>query len=158
MPLMTRDEYHHSICEIISTKSHCLSRKVGAIIVRDNRILSTGYNGPPVGFRHCSTVSPDRGVCPRKVAGYSSGDGLHMCPATHAEANCIATAARMGVGVDGATMYMNSVVACKNCFGLILNAGLRELVVESLDTYDKMTVDIMKASISRVRVRIFSHL
>ncbi|MCK5607088.1 cytidine deaminase [Candidatus Pacearchaeota archaeon] len=155
---MTWDYYFHCICLSVASKSNCLSRQIGAIIVKDNRIICTGYNGPPVGFRHCSTVTADEGVCPRRVAGFASGDGLHLCPANHAEANCIATAAMMGIQLKGTTMYCGCEIPCKTCFGLILNAGISEIVTETLLGYDELAVEMMKNSITRITVRQFSHL
>jgi dCMP deaminase len=155
---MTRDEYHLNVCKIVASNSRCLSRQIGVILVRDNHIICTGYNGPPVGFRHCEKVTSDPGVCPRKVSGFVSGEGLKYCPANHAEANVIATAAKMGICTEGATMCMTCGIPCKSCFGLILNAGIKKLVVTSSEFYDELSEEIMKSSITDIHVRMFSHL
>lgn len=84
-------------------------------------------------------------ICPRRAKGYKSGEGLHECPAAHAEANAIANAARLGVSVRGGTMYMNTKeVACKDCMVLIVNAGIHELVTLECGVYHEMSFDIAK--------------
>lgn len=145
---MTWDKYFLYICESISSKSPCLSRQIGAIIVRENSIVSTGYNGPARGFPHC-----DGTECPRRTMGFQSGEGLEHCPATHAEANCIANAARLGVSVRGASLYMSTQCPCKECMGLIVNAGLSEVVVTDLRPYHRLSLDI--AQYGKVRIRRF---
>lgn len=141
------DTYYHSICEVVSTKSPCLSRQIGAILVKDKVIVSTGFNGPARGYPHC------KHECPRKVAGYKSGEGLHLCPATHAEANCIASAARSGVSVAGTTLYMNCIIPCKDCINILTNAGIREVVVDELDPYHEVSLSI--AYNAGVKIRSF---
>uniref|UniRef100_A0A6M3JMA3 Putative CMP/dCMP deaminase zinc-binding n=1 Tax=viral metagenome TaxID=1070528 RepID=A0A6M3JMA3_9ZZZZ len=155
------DTYFHSICVTVSTKSPCLSRKIGAVIVKDHSIVSTGYNGPPRGIPHCgqdrflsdTTVSKQfddilllpnirRRIdfeCPRRVLGYESGTHMELCPAQHAEENAISNAARLGVSVLGSTLYMNSVIPCSKCFGTLINAGITEVVIEEVKAYDKHT-------------------
>jgi len=145
---MKWDSYFHSICSAVASKSPCLSRKIGAILVRDHSVISTGYNGPPRGVPHCGH---DRYMkdgllskyisktCPRKLLGYESGTHMELCPAQHAEVNAISNAARLGVSVLGSTLYMNSVIPCKNCFGALINAGITEIVVDEVTVYDKHT-------------------
>jgi len=165
------DLYFHKICESIASKSPCLSRKIGAILVFDHSIISTGYNGPARGIPHCGRTrwSIDKGLveivrkrndveevdffdtCPRKVLGYSSGTHLELCPAQHAEENCISNAARLGVSVVGSTLFMNCVIPCKNCFSTLINAGVREIVVDRADVYDKHTKFIIDNSSIKIR-------
>lgn len=133
------DKYFHTICEAVSSKSPCLSRQIGAVLVRDKSIISTGYNGPARGFPHC-----EGSTCPRKIAGHKSGEGLEHCPAAHAETNAIANAARVGVNASGSTLYMNSVIPCKFCAVSIVNAGIEEVVVSFMDFYHKISADIFK--------------
>jgi dCMP deaminase len=83
--------------------------------------------------------------------GYSSGEGLHLCPATHAEQNCVAQAARLGISVKGATMYMTCEIPCKVCMGILVNAGVSELVCSSLNFYDDITERLVKESGIKVR-------
>ena len=155
---MNWDTYFHSICEAVSSKSPCLSRKIGAILVRDHSIISTGYNGPPRGVPHCGhprimkdevlanelakidwRVSEINLTCPRKLMSFASGEGMQWCPAQHAEANCISNAARIGASTIGTTLYMNCVIPCKNCFGALINAGIVEIVIDNAKVYDKHT-------------------
>ena len=140
------DGYFHTICEAIASKSPCLSRQIGAVLVRDKSIISTGYNGPARGFPHCNGD-----ICPRKVAGYLSGEGLEHCPAAHAETNAIANAARVGVNASGSILYMNSVIPCKFCAVSIVNAGIAEVVVKLLDYYHKISQDIFKYGDVKIR-------
>lgn len=143
------DEYLLTICTAISSKSPCMSRQIGAILIRDKSIISTGYNGPARGFPHCKGD-----ICPRRVAGYPSGDGLEHCPAAHAETNAIANAARIGSNVSGSILYMNSVVPCKFCAVSIVNAGISEVVVEFLDFYHKVSRNIF--TLGGVTLRSFN--
>jgi len=102
--------------------------------VKDKSIISTGYNGPPRGISHCEGV-----FCPRQLQGFKSGEGLHLCPATHAEANCIAQAAKNGISTAGSIMYVTCNVPCKNCLAVIINAGIEEVVCTSLDFYNELS-------------------
>lgn len=179
-PIMDRwDKYFHELCIAVATKSPCLSRKIGAILVRDKSILSTGYNGPPRGVPHCGherltkdkvlqdTISSHsivfdteetkerfirfRDECPRRVLGYQSGTHMELCPAQHAEENAISNAARLGVSVLESTLYMNCVIPCKGCFGTLINAGIVEVVVEETKVYDKHTQFLIDNSTIHIR-------
>lgn len=123
-------DYFLSICKAVANNSKCHSRQIGAILVRDRAIISTGYNGPPREIDHCADV------CPRQKLGYKSGEGLHLCRAVHAEINCIAQAARNGINTKYATMYMTCGIPCKNCAGVIINAGISSIWCASTDLYD----------------------
>ena len=151
------DDYFITICKAVASKSHCLSRQIGSVIVRDNSIVSTGYNGPARGYPHCEAVRseiPDitvteecihiEMVCPRHAKGYKSGKGLDECPAGHAESNAIANAARLGVNIAGTTLYLNCLIPCKDCMILIVNAGISTVVPETCEPYHKMSLAIAK--------------
>lgn len=127
------DSYFLSICKSIASKSPCLSRQIGAILVRDKSIVSTGYNGPARNFPHCEDQ------CRRRKLGLKSGEGLHLCPAAHAELNCIANAARNGVSTIGTTLYMNCIIPCKDCMIALVNAGIKEVVVTEDEFYHTMS-------------------
>jgi len=134
---MNWDEYFLRIAKEVAGRSHCLSRQIGAILVKNRSIISTGYNGPPRGFPHCE------GECPRQAAGFKSGGGLHMCPAVHAEVNAIANAARLGVSTKNTTMYLTCNVPCKDCLAVIINAGITEVVVPDMDDfYDTLSQEM----------------
>jgi len=175
---MTWDEYFHNLCCAVAGKSPCKSRQIGAILVKNKRVISTGYNGPAMGIPHCGeqrfmvdpmltvdtlklTEMPVREVnvsvsltCPRKLAGYASGEGLHMCPAIHAEVNAVIMADPERR--QGSTLYMNSVIPCINCFSVLINGGVAEIVVEKLDNYSPHAQYIVNSS--RIKLRTFDHL
>ena len=131
---MTWDYYYLNICRAVASNSKCHSRQIGAIIVRDHVVICTGYNGPPRGFPHCSDP------CPRRRLGYDTGQGLHLCPAAHAERNAVDQAARLGIATAGATMYMNCPVPCKDCLITLIQAGIVEVVCTDPDSlYDYMS-------------------
>ena len=96
------DEYFMEIAEIVKTRSTCLRRQVGAVIVKDNRIITTGYNGAPSGLRHCTDI----GGCERERLHIPSGQRHELCRALHAEQNAIIQAAKVGVSTEGATIYI----------------------------------------------------
>ena len=131
---MSWDNYFKELATVVASNSKCLSRQIGAVLVKDRAIISTGYNGPPRGVPHCKGS-----ICPRQLQGYKSGEGLHLCPATHAEANCIAQAARNGVSTLNSIMYLTCNIPCKNCLALMINAGIEEAVCISLDWYDDLS-------------------
>jgi dCMP deaminase len=145
------DTYFHTICVALATKSPCLSRQIGAVLVRDNSIVSTGFNGPARGYAHCGrhTAAFEDPICPRRVAGYKSGEGLYMCPAAHAEANTIANAARIGAVTVGTTLYMNCIIPCKDCAIILVNAGIVEIVVDDETPYHAMSLGILNKVIIR---------
>ena len=135
------DQYYLNISKVVASNSRCLSRQVGAILVFDKVVVATGYNGPPRGVSHCLGD-----ICPRRQLGFSSGEGLHLCPAAHAETNCIYNAARVGVQTLDTTMYMTCGVPCKECLKGIINAGIKELVCTSLDHYDLLSGLLLRDS------------
>jgi dCMP deaminase len=142
---MDWDSYFLSIADAVSKKSNCLSIKRGCIIVKDKQILSTGYNGPPAGYPHCDDEEYRRELlhlmdrvmkeedidkCPRKVAGFKSGQGTAYCSASHAETNAIVSAAKYGISVRGATIYCNfKEIPCRECAKLIVNAGITNVIL-----------------------------
>ncbi len=157
---MIWDEYFYNMCKVVASKSPCLSRKIGAILVRNKSIISTGYNGPPRGVPHCKPfyrafngkeIINITNTCPRRSKGYKSGEGLEECPAQHAEENAITNAARNGVSTLGCSLYLNTIIPCKNCFGTLINAGIDEIVVEKLEFYDNYTEVLFKNSNISIR-------
>ena len=162
------DRYFHKICVSVASKSSCMSRQIGGILVKDKSIVSTGYNGAPRGVPHCgeerllsdpilcealSEEEPPKvnTTCPRKILGYKSGEGMQWCPAQHAEENCVSNAARLGVSVLGSTLYMNSVIPCQKCYGTLINAGIAEIVVDVDKLYDPHTQFIINTSDIEIR-------
>jgi len=116
------DEYFINIAEVVATRSNCSSRSVGAIIVNDNRIVSTGYNGTPKGYQNCF-----EGGCVRCASGTNTGEKLEECLCVHAEANAIIQAAYHGGQVKGSTLYC-TLEPCLSCAKLIINAGISRIV------------------------------
>ena len=156
---MTWDEYYHNICIAVGQRTRCMSRKIGAILVRDKSILATGYNGPSRGVPHCNeryiidNENPEyHDICPRQVLEFKSGEGLEYCIASHAEANTIINAAFTGVKTKGTTMYMTCGIPCKDCLKTIINAGIKEIVVTKLEYYDLLSSFLLINSSLEVRV------
>ncbi len=116
------DDYFMKITRDVSLRATCVKRTVGAIIVKDNRILSTGYNGTPKGFEHCTEQS-----CIRKQMNLPSGQRHELCRGLHAEQNAIIQAAWHGVKIEGGTMYCNY-QPCVICVKMMINAGIVKLV------------------------------
>src|SRR5690606_29696067 len=116
------DAYFLSIAQVVASRSNCVKRHVGAIIARDKRIISTGYNGTPRGTRNCN-----EGGCPRCNAFAESGTRLDECLCSHGEENAIVQAAYHGVSVRGGSLY-TTFFPCLFCTKLIINAGIAEVV------------------------------
>jgi len=116
------DEYFMKIAQVASMRSNCIKRKVGAVIVRDKRIISTGYNGTPRGTKNCN-----EGGCPRCNSLASSGTRLDECLCSHAEENSITQAAYHGTSVRDGTLY-TTFAPCLMCTKMIINSGIVEVV------------------------------
>lgn len=114
------DDYFMKIAEVVASISTCLRRKAGAVLVKDKRILSTGYNGVPKGLPHCEETG-----CPRK--NYASGTHHELCRAVHSEQNAIVQAAIHGVSIEGATLYCTH-KPCTLCTKMLINAGIERVV------------------------------
>lgn len=117
------DRYFLRMAELASMRSSCLTRRVGAVAVKDKQILSTGYNGPPSKMPHCTE-------CKRK-GDRVSGANYNDCPAVHAEVNCLLQAAKFGIELKGATIYCTA-MPCNGCFGALVNAGIVEVVTDDI--------------------------
>ncbi len=120
-PRPSWDSYFMSIAKIVATRSTCLRRKVGAILVKDSRILATGYNGAPAGLKHCLEIG-----CLRDKMGVPSGQRHEICRALHAEQNCLIQAASCGISVTGATLYCTN-LPCIICTKMLINAGINSI-------------------------------
>ena len=118
------DEYFMEIARQVATRSTCTRRRIGAVVVRDKRILATGYNNVPSGIEHCTT----RG-CLRDELGIPSGERHELCRGIHAEQNAIAQAARNGVSIEGSMVYCTA-QPCILCAKLMINAGIKEIVFD----------------------------
>lgn len=116
------DDYFMEIARVVASRSTCLRQNVGAVIVRDKRILSTGYNGAPMGLPHCLDIG-----CLREQLKVPSGERHELCRAVHAEQNAIIQAAYHGVSIKDATLYTTH-QPCIMCAKMIINAGIRKVV------------------------------
>lgn len=164
------DRYFLNLCDVVASNSKCLSRKIGAVLVKDNIVISTGYNGPARKIPSCDKrmcsdiflneelrkkdvlVSDIISICPRKFLGYKSGEGLEWCPAIHAEKNCLLSAARLGIKTKNSTLYINSKISpCTQCFSACIQAGVKEIVVIKNSLYDKSVSWCMENSSIIVR-------
>jgi len=141
------DTYFMEITRVVANRSTCLRRKVGATIIKDKRILTTGYNGAPHGLAHCQEVG-----CIRAEKQVPSGERHELCRALHAEQNAILQAALYGVSIQGATVYCTT-HPCVMCAKMIINAGMKEVVITK--SYpDQLAAELMAEA--GVKVRYYS--
>ena len=138
------DEYFMEITRLIATRTTCMRRAVGAVLVKEKRLLTTGYNGAPSGLDHCKEVG-----CLRQENDVPSGERAEMCRGLHAEQNAIIQAAFHGVSISGATLYCTT-LPCSICVKMLINAGIEEIVYE--DGYpDPLADKLLKEAQIRVR-------
>jgi dCMP deaminase len=121
----SKDTYFIGMANIASTRSTCLRRQHGAVLVKNGAIISTGYNGAPCGITSCDEI----GTCERERLGIAPGTQYEKCLSSHAEANAVIQAARHGVAVEGATLYVTG-PPCLMCSRVIVNAGIIEVVFQ----------------------------
>ena len=117
------DEYFMTIAKEVATRSTCLRRRVGAVLVMDKRILATGYNGAPRNIKHCNEVG-----CIREQMNVPSGQRHEICRALHAEQNALLQAAAYGVKIEGATLYCTT-QPCVMCAKMLINAGVSKIFI-----------------------------
>ncbi len=120
------DEYFMKVCSVVATRSTCLRRQVGAILVSERRILSSGYNGAPKDLAHCAEL----GGCYREQMKVPSGERQELCRALHAEQNAIIQAAVHGVKLENVTAYCTT-MPCVTCAKMLINADVRRIVYET---------------------------
>lgn len=118
------DSYFMQMAELAASRSTCMRRNVGAVIVKDKHVIASGYNGAPKGILHCE----ERGGCYRQKMGIPSGERQELCMAVHAEQNAIVQAAALGLNIEGATMYVTH-QPCIVCAKMIINAGIKRIVI-----------------------------
>lgn len=141
------DDYFMEITKLVAKRSTCLRRHVGAVIVRDRRILATGYNGAPRGMKHCSELG-----CLREKMGVPSGRMQELCRGLHAEQNAIIQAALFGVSIENSHIYTVT-QPCVVCAKMIINAGIKRIVFD--EPYpDQLAEDMIKeAGIELVNIK-----
>lgn len=134
------DTYFMDIAHVVARRSNCCRRHVAALIVRERRIVSTGYNGTPRGVKNCF-----EGGCARCAGNAPSGSSLEECICVHAEQNAICQAAYHGIRTAGATIYV-TISPCLTCAKLIINAGIREVVYGGDYAFTEQTEKLLKAA------------
>ncbi|HEX2965297.1 MAG TPA: cytidine/deoxycytidylate deaminase family protein [Syntrophorhabdaceae bacterium] len=138
------DSYFMEIADIVSKRSTCLRRSVGALIVKNKRILATGYNGAPTGLRHCMEAG-----CLRDQMKVASGERHELCRGLHAEQNAIIQAAYHGVSIEGAHVYCTH-LPCSICIKMLINAGIEK--VSYFDGYpDELSLKLIEESSMEIR-------
>ena len=139
------DEYFMAIAKLVSSRSTCMRRYVGAVLVKEKRILATGYNGAPSGITHCEKVG-----CIREKMKIPSGERHELCRGLHAEQNAIIQAAYHGVSIKGSILYITC-HPCSVCAKMIINAGIGEIIIK--DTYpDKIAAELLNEAGVKIRV------
>lgn len=131
------DEYFMEIAQVVSKRSTCLRRSVGAVIVKNKQILTTGYNGTPKGMDHCEVTG-----CLREQLNVPSGTRHELCRGIHAEQNAVIQAAVNGVSTEGATLYCTH-QPCVVCTKILINAGIQRVVYAN-PYPDKLAEEMMK--------------
>lgn len=138
------DEYFLEMAALVSKRSTCLRRSVGAVLVREKRILATGYNGAPSGLKHCIEVG-----CMRQKLKIPSGERHELCRALHAEQNALIQSSLHGISVKGATLYATN-QPCVICAKMLINSGIKEIVIAQ-GYPDKMSMDFLRQAKIKVR-------
>lgn len=139
------DEYFMTLANEVATRTTCMRRAVGAVIVKDKRILATGYNGVPSGLAHCGETG-----CLREELGVPSGQRHEICRGLHAEQNAIIQAARYGINIDGATIYVNT-QPCVVCAKMLINSGITEVVYQN-PYPDELAMSMLEEAGMKLRV------
>ena len=133
--------YFLKIAHDVAERSNCCRRKVGAVIVKDNHIIATGYNGTPAGTTDCF-----EGGCPRCNQPHTTGEKLDECLCVHAEQNAICQSAKYGNSVDGGHIYITC-SPCLTCLKLIINAGIRRIIFsEWYKPFNEQEINLIKES------------
>ncbi|MDP2913414.1 MAG: cytidine/deoxycytidylate deaminase family protein [Candidatus Omnitrophota bacterium] len=144
------DEYFMGIAELVSKRSTCLRRNVGAVLVKDRRILATGYNGAPSKIAHCSIIG-----CIREKLKIPSGERHELCRGLHGEQNALLQAALHGTSLKGASLY-STIQPCIICAKMIINAGIKEVIIKG--SYpDSMSKEFLRKANVRMRMLTGRH-
>jgi dCMP deaminase len=142
------DEYYLEIARAVAVRANCLRRQVGAVIVVDNAIIATGYNGTPVGVRNCCD-----GGCPRCASEAPPGAAYDSCICVHAEQNAIVFAARHGNATQGGTLY-TTLRPCFGCLKESIQAGIREIVFAEPFAYDGELEEVYQRLVEESGIRL----
>lgn len=139
------DEYFMTLAKQVATRTTCIRRAVGCVLVRDKRIIATGYNGAPTGLHHCAETG-----CIRQKLDVPSGERHELCRALHAEQNALIQAARYGLPVDGSTIYITT-QPCVVCAKMLINAGVQEIVYAN-PYPDELSLSMLEEAGIKLRV------
>jgi len=142
----TYDEYFMKMAYLAASRSTCLRRQVGAVLVKEKHVLSTGYNGPPKGLKHC-----DETGCLREQLGVPSGERHEICRGLHAEQNAIIQAAMFGVSIKDSVLYVTN-TPCVVCAKMLINAGVTEIVYDG-EYPDDLAMQMLAES--KIKLRRF---
>ncbi|MCU0666432.1 MAG: cytidine/deoxycytidylate deaminase family protein [Candidatus Omnitrophica bacterium] len=140
----TWDEYFMEVAFLVSKRATCFRRNVGAVLVKDKKILATGYNGAPSGLAHCSDIG-----CIREKLKVPSGQRHELCRGLHAEQNVILQAALHGVSTKDSMLYITN-QPCSICAKMLINAGIKEIVIAG-EYPDEMSAGFLKEAKIKVR-------
>jgi len=144
LPRKSKDDYFAEIADLVSSRSTCLRNQVGAVIVKESQILTTGYNGAPKGLTHCEDVG-----CIREKLKVKPGERHELCRGLHAEQNAVIQAAYHGISVRGASLYCTT-RPCSICTKMLINAGIVEIVY--IEEYqDELAAELAKEAGLNVR-------
>ncbi len=132
------DHYFMDIAQVVAVRGNCSRRQVAAVIVKDRRIISTGYNGTPRGIKNCFD-----GGCPRCSSDTPSGHDLGSCVCSHAEENSIVQAAYHGISVKDSTLY-TTFSPCLQCAKMIINSGIKEVVYHQEYTIANQAFELLR--------------
>lgn len=140
------DEYFLEVAGLVAKRSTCLRRKVGAVLVKNKRILATGYNGAPSGLKHCIDIG-----CLRKKLKIPSGQRHELCRGLHAEQNTLLQSALYGESAKGSTLYVTN-QPCSICSKMLINAGIKEVIISG-GYPDKMAEKFLKEAGIKMKIK-----
>ncbi len=143
------DEYFMGIAKVVALRSNCIKRKVAAVIVKDRRVISTGYNGTPRSVKNCN-----EGGCPRCNLFGTQGSGLEECLCSHAEENAITQASYHGVSLRDSTLY-TTFSPCLMCTKMVINTGIKKVVYSLAYSLDRISLRLLKEA--RVKIQRLGH-
>jgi dCMP deaminase len=143
------DEYFLEVANLVSKRSTCIRRRVGAVLVKDKKILATGYNGAPAGLAHCLDIG-----CLREKLKIPSGERHELCAGLHAEQNVLVQAALYGISTRGSILYVTN-QPCIICAKMLINAGIKDIVI-SAGYPDKLARKFLKEA--KIKIRIMNNL
>jgi dCMP deaminase len=153
-------QYYIDIAEVVKSRKRCYSRQIGAVLVKNDSIISTGINGPPRGIPMCdewrgnwadkvdgklghtASMKEVGNQCPRRVLEIPSGQGLEYCSAAHAERNAILMCAKNGISTDKGILFLTCGVPCKDCMIEIIQAGIQAIFCANDEIYDSLSYEL----------------